>query len=58
MEGKTAREFEEFLYSTYRLLTVSINVENVHGIRITPNVYTPLKELDLLVEGIGQFAKG
>jgi selenocysteine lyase/cysteine desulfurase len=36
---------------------VAIEWENIKGVRITPNVYTTTKELDVLVEGITQFAK-
>jgi len=36
---------------------VGIEWENIHGIRVTPNVYTTIEQLDLLVEGITAFAK-
>ena len=34
-----------------------IEWENIKGVRITPNVYTTTKNLDILVEGIEKFAK-
>jgi hypothetical protein len=40
----------------YKIHTVGIEWENLHGIRVTPNVYTLTENLDLLVEGIQRFA--
>jgi len=36
---------------------VGIEWENIHGVRITPNVYTSTKNLDTLVEAITAFTK-
>jgi len=36
------------LFTKYKIHTVGINWQNIHGVRITPNVYTSLKELDKL----------
>lgn len=58
VEGKKATELDTFLLDKYRVHTVSIEWENIHGVRVTPNVYTTLKNLDVLVEGIAAFAKG
>ena len=44
------------LYDKYRIHTVGINWENVHGVRVTPNVYTTIKDLDLLVKAITEIA--
>jgi len=57
VEGKKATEFENYLFNNYKIHTVAIEWENIHGIRITPNVYTTTDNLDLLVQGITQFAK-
>ena len=57
IEGKKPAEFENFLLDKYKIHTVSIEWENIKGIRITPNVYTTTNNLDLLVEGITRFAK-
>jgi hypothetical protein len=46
-----------YLSSNYRTHTVAIDWENIHGVRITPNVYTTIQNLDVLVEGITAFAK-
>lgn len=57
VEGKKPGELDAFLMDKYKIHVVGIEWENIHGIRVTPNVYTTLKQLDLLVEGITAFAK-
>ncbi len=57
VEGKGVVEMEYYLNTNYRIHTVAIDWENIHGIRITPNVYTTIQNLDVLVEGITAFAK-
>lgn len=57
IEGKTVNELEYYLNGNYRIHTVAIDWENIHGVRITPNVYTTIQNLDVLVEGITAFAK-
>jgi selenocysteine lyase/cysteine desulfurase len=57
VEGKKAGELDSFLLDKYKIHVVGIEWENIHGIRVTPNVYTTIKQLDLLVEGITAFAK-
>lgn len=57
VDGKTPAELDTFLWDNYKIHTVGINWENIHGVRITPNVYTSLKNLDRLVEGIERFAR-
>ena len=44
------------LHSDYRIHTVPIKHENIQGVRITPNVYTLIRELDLLVKAILEIA--
>ncbi len=57
VEGRDVSELDRFLYDNYRIHTVGIKWENINGVRITPNVYTSLKNLDLLVEAITAFSK-
>ena len=57
IEGRKPGELDSFLFENYRIHTVGIEWENIKGVRITPNVYTTLENLDLLVEGITKFAK-
>lgn len=55
IEGKTPKEISSFLFRKYKIHTVAINWENIHGVRITPNVYTRLKDLDRLVSALKTF---
>lgn len=57
VEGKKPAELDSFLFSNYKIHVVGIEWENIHGVRITPNVYTTIQSLDVLVEGIKAFAK-
>ena len=56
IEGKKPSELDSFLFDKYKIHSVGIEWENIKGVRITPNVYTTTKNLDLLVEGIAAFA--
>src|SRR5437762_3024591 len=57
IEGKKPADLDSFLFDKYKIHTVGIEWENIHGVRITPNVYTTIANLDLLVDGIITFAK-
>ncbi|HYH14689.1 MAG TPA: aminotransferase, partial [Flavisolibacter sp.] len=57
VKGTKPGELDSFLFKNHRIHTTSIDWENIHGVRITPNVYTTTKNLDELVEGIRQFAR-
>ncbi len=58
VEGKKPGELDSFLLDKYKVHTVAIEWENIKGVRITPNVYTTIRNLDVLIEGITAFAKG
>lgn len=55
--GRKPNELDSFLLDKYMVHTVAITWENIIGVRITPNVYTTTKQLDVLVAGIKQFVK-
>ncbi|MCB0520504.1 MAG: aminotransferase class V-fold PLP-dependent enzyme [Saprospiraceae bacterium] len=57
VEGKEPNEVSSFLFNEYKIHSVAINWENIHGVRITPNVYTRLEDLDLLVRAIEELVK-
>ncbi|HEV2481610.1 MAG TPA: aminotransferase class V-fold PLP-dependent enzyme [Puia sp.] len=50
-------EFDNYLFNEHRIHVTNINWEGVHGVRITPNVYTTTKNLDRLIAAIGDYAK-
>lgn len=56
VEGKKPGELDSFLFNNYKIHCVGIVWENINGVRITPNVYTTIQNLDVLVEGIKAFA--
>jgi selenocysteine lyase/cysteine desulfurase len=45
------------LLEEFNVWTVAIDFENVHGCRITPNVFTTTDELDQFVVAIKTMAK-
>ncbi len=56
IEGKTPTEISTYLFEKHSIHTVAIDWENIHGVRITPNVYTLKSELDQLVKAVLQLA--
>lgn len=56
IEGKKPGELDSFLMDKYKIHAVGIEWENIKGVRVTPNVYTTTKNLDVLVEAITRFA--
>lgn len=56
IEGKKPEEISSELFSQYKIHTVAINWENIHGVRVTPNVYTSLKDLDKLAAAVRKIA--
>jgi selenocysteine lyase/cysteine desulfurase len=50
--GKKPEEVAGELFTKHKIHTVAINWENIHGVRVTPNVYTSLKDLDKLANAI------
>lgn len=53
--GRKPGELDSFLLDKYKVHTVGIEWENIKGVRITPNVYTTISDLDVLIEGIKAF---
>ena len=52
IDGKKPEEIAATLFNKYKIHTVAINWQNVHGVRVTPNVYTSTRDLDKLVSAI------
>ncbi len=57
IEGMDPTEVANRLFDEYKIHTVAINWENIHGVRVTPNVYTLTSDLDRLIEAIRQMAR-
>lgn len=45
-------ELGDVLWKKYKIYCAPIDGANVHGCRITPNVYTSIKELDIFVDAL------
>jgi selenocysteine lyase/cysteine desulfurase len=56
VEGWTAGQINSKLYDDHKVFTVGIEYEKVNGVRVSPNVFTSLDELDRLVDGIKAIA--
>lgn len=57
IEGWKASQIEAKLFEMKKIHSVAIEYEKVNGVRITPNVYTSLRELDMLADGIEKIHK-
>jgi selenocysteine lyase/cysteine desulfurase len=54
IEGQEPGDVGRALESKFRIHTTSIIWEDIKGVRVTPNVYTTIKDLDRLLEAIDQ----
>ena len=46
IEGIAASDINRFLWTKYRIITTAITRDDYQGIRVTPNIYTTLEEID------------
>ena len=51
-------DLADTLLTKYKIYTVAIDGANVHGCRITPNVFTTPEELDVFVKALGELGMG
>ncbi|MEP6615480.1 MAG: aminotransferase class V-fold PLP-dependent enzyme [Ginsengibacter sp.] len=56
VDGMTPAELDTQLFNNYKIHTVGIVWENISCVRVTPHVYTKVKDLDKLVWAIGEIA--
>jgi len=57
IEGWKAEEMHKYLLEKKKIHTAAFEYEKLNGVRVTPNVYTTLRDLDKLVEGIEYMSK-
>lgn len=57
LKGMTTADLSSALFKKARIHTTGIVWENINGVRVTPHVYTTLKDLDRLVETIQHISK-
>lgn len=56
IDGMKPADLAKRLMDEHKIFTVAIDTANVHGCRITPNVYTTLEELDAFVAALKKLA--
>lgn len=56
MAGQEPEKLANRLLEDFGIYTVAINWEQIHGVRITPHVYTSLADLDRFVEALRTIA--
>lgn len=56
VEGIKPAELSRILLENFKIWTVAIDYANVHGVRITPHLYTTTAELDQLVAALKKMA--
>jgi len=57
IEGIAPAELAKILLEKFKIWTVAIDYANVHGVRITPHLYTTTTELDQLVAALKKLAR-
>ena len=57
LQGVDSQKAYETLWSKYRIITASIKHAEYQGLRITPNIYTTLEELDTFGDAIEEMLK-
>ena len=56
VRGMTPADLAKTLFERYKVFTVAIDTANVHGVRVTPQLFTTPKELDVLVRALRELA--
>jgi selenocysteine lyase/cysteine desulfurase len=57
LEGVDASKAYDFFWAKYRIITAAIKHAEYQGLRVTPNVYTTLEELDTFAAAIKDLLK-
>lgn len=57
IEGLEAAKINRALWDKYRIISVAIVRDDYQGLRVTPNVYTTLEEIDTFVLAMEDFLK-
>ena len=56
VNGMKPADLAKTLFDRYKVWTVAIDTANVHGVRVTPQLFTTPKELDVLVRALKELA--
>jgi isopenicillin-N epimerase len=52
IDGVPAARISTFLFDNYRIVINAVSRQDYQGVRVTPNVYTTLEEIDTFAEGM------
>lgn len=58
IDGMDGGKIGDYLLSKHRIITTPITYADIKGVRITPNVYTTLSEIDYFADVLETIAKG
>jgi selenocysteine lyase/cysteine desulfurase len=56
VNGVKPADLAKTLFDRYKVWTVAIDTANVHGVRVTPQLFTTPKELDVFVRALNEIA--
>ena len=56
MAGLAPAALAQTLFDRYRIWTVAIDGAGVHGVRVTPHLFTSTADLDALVRALRELA--
>jgi len=56
IEGIEPADIQQKLMNDFRIYTISIDWENIHGVRVTPNVYITTEDLDRFISAVKEIA--
>jgi len=57
LEGIDVSKAYDFLWTKYRIITAAIKRSDYQGLRVTPNIYTTLEEVDMFAGAIAELVK-
>ena len=57
LDGVDVSKAYDFLWEKYRIITAAIKHAEYQGLRVTPNVYTTLEEVDTFAAAIKDLLK-
>jgi len=58
IEGTDIQKLSGYLMSKHKIYQIAIITDDFHGLRISPNIYTDLSEIDLFLDVMTEVAKG
>ena len=57
LEGMDVSKAYDFFWTKYRIITAAIKRNDYQGLRVTPNIYTTLEEVDTFASAIGDLLR-